>query len=716
MERDWRRQQDPGAVYKVRFSMAAPAPATLRAACFYIGASPEALEVTVNGKRGRFRVLPEGAPDLDERDANSILHSRQTFRIPLEAALLRAGDNELALSFTGESGSAYWDSLALERGGAAPELDASVEPTIFYRRAGEQLRELTNVVLRHARPLGAVSVSLKIGENAVEAKSPDDGRDFGERVVEVDAPALSAPAAYTLRAAGREFRGQFRPEKHWRIFAGLKIHNDIGYTDLQPHVQELDNRNTDGVLDIIGRHPFYKFNFETGWLVENYASARRPARVRRLMDYALKGQVGINAMYLNVMTGMCTGEELYRSLYYSKSLQRKYGIPLRSACLTDAPSHTWFVPTLLADAGVKGFANGSNQTRAPLLQNSNLNEESPFWWQGPDGSKVMAWFARSYLQMDRLIGMTGKTPSPGHLRRTVAQFLARYRRGEYPVDAVLLYGLYTDNADIRQGEAETIRNWNQAWAFPKIIAATDADYYAYLAEHFADKLPTFKGDAGAYWEDGAGSTALETTINRDSQRLLPVAEMAAGFATAFHPNEVYPAGEFREAWKNLLFYDEHTWGASRSVSQPGRRLVTDQWEFKRAYAWRAHWAAEDLAYRSWNRLVQNISVDGPTMFVFNPDLWPRTGVVELEIEPGRDLYDLKTGAAVPVEEVARKDGYRVLRFVAGDVPGLGYRAWAVRRGTAAPRAAPCRRFLDHRIALLPREAGSGHRRYRRTRG
>jgi alpha-mannosidase len=710
----WRQQQESASanapVYRIDFGLdQVPAEApTLALNCIYLGTSPAWLELTVNHKRGRFRVRPESAPDLDERQSNQITHSRQSFRIPLAPSWL-ASNNEIGISFSGAGGSVWYDSLALLRSGGAPAPSALVEPTIFFRREGGQLKEITDVVLRHDVRLGDASLELKVGPSVASGRSPDDAFDFGERLIELALPAVSAPAPYSLRVASggktSDNTGEFRPEKRWRIFAGLKIHNDIGYTDLQPHVQELDNRNTDNIIDLIGRSPFYKFNFETSWLVENFIASRRPERVKQFMALAAKDRVGVNAFYLNIMTGMCTGEELYRALYYSKALARQYGMPFRFACLTDAPSHTWAVPSILASAGVVGFANGSNQARAPLLQHSGLNEDSPFWWEGPDGSKVLTWFARGYSQFDRLTGAprcygssqggnrrgctdpTANANPVERMRRNVSQFLARYRRPDYPVDAVLIYGLYGDNVDIRRGEAQMLQEWHDAYAFPSVVAATDADYYAYIAERFANKIPTFKGDAGAYWEDGSGSTAAETAINRDTQRLLPAAEAAGALATAFHSGEVYPAQEFRDAWKNTLFYDEHTWGASRSISQPDRKLVTDQWEFKRAYAMRAHWAAKDLMYRSFNRLVQNISVDGPTLFVFNPDVWPRTGVVELEIDPGRDLVDMATGAAVPVEETGRKDNCRTLRFVARDVAGMGYKAYGVRTGTPVPAPA-----------------------------
>ena len=65
------------------------------------------------------------------------------------------------------------------------------------------------------------------------------------------------------------------------------------------------------------------------------------------------------------MTGMCTGEELYRAMYFTHRLHREQGGNFDFACLTDAPSHSWFLPTLFSDAGVKAFSNGANQSRAP---------------------------------------------------------------------------------------------------------------------------------------------------------------------------------------------------------------------------------------------------------------------------------------------------------------------------------------------------------------
>jgi alpha-mannosidase len=680
--RDWPRQQKADvqvATIGFRFDSVPSFAPVLVLDCAFVSVAPRTLELRVNGKRGSFRIRPVQARDLDQSTSYMPTYSRASLRIPLDASLLQAGQNRIALSFRGEGGSVSYDRVALLQGASsAPELQASVEPTVFYKRHGEQLKEIAEIVIRHSRPIGAMAVELQLAGNSVRRSVGDDGQEFGERVAEVEVPALLQPGRYVLKVNGHSFEGEFTPEKRWRLFAGLKIHNDVGFTDLQQNVQALDVRNTDGVLELLRKFPFYKFNLDDAWLADSYMRARQPARRNQMLRLAAERRIGINAFYLNLMTGLCTGEELYRALYFAKSLERRHQVPMESACITDAPSHSWFLPTLLADAGIKGFAVGSNQFRGPILQNSGLNEDSPFYWIGADGTKLMSWFARNYQGLFRL---TGAQASIQRMRRTIPQFLARYRRGGYPVDAVLIYGLYTDNAEIGHGDAQAIRDWNAAYAFPKIIPATDAGYYDYIAKNFGGKLPSFRGDAGAYWEDGAASTAAETALNRDTQRLLPAAETAASLASMFDRELTYPAGELRDAWTNLLFFDEHTWGSHYSISQPGRPSVNEQWQYKRGYASRAHWVAKDVLTRSLNYLVQNVSTRGPTLFVFNFNADDRTDVVETELGEKQTIVDAASDSVIPLDVHSARDGFRMVRFVAQDVPGFGYKAYLVKSGT-----------------------------------
>jgi len=499
-----------------------------------------------------------------------------------------------------------YDAVTFRKVGGNSEAGEKLrlEPTIFFRKEGGKLMEVCRLIAPFQKRFQSGKATVRLGNRSFRTTFTNAAYDFGllSEVIQIPAGVCAGKASVKLSLDDqiRQAEQDVTPAKQWKVFICPKVHNDVGYTDLQPHVNELDNRNTDTVLDVLAKYPFYKFNFETSWLVENYLDCRAPAWRKQFFDLAHKGRANINALYLNLMTGVCSGEELYRAMYFTHRLHRERGANFDFACITDAPSHSWFLPTLFTDVGIKGFSNGSNQSRAPILYRSGLNEDSPFYWEGMNGEMIFMWYARSYVQLKRLTGpgWGGPVSSFDYLNSSVPQFLVRYTRDDYAPDAVMIYGAYVDNAAVPEtAEAPVIERWNQDYEYPKLIVASDADYFNYIEKHFKDRLPVRRGDCGAYWEDGVASSAQATTLNRRTQQILPAAETAATLATIFEPRNRYPAEDFRGAWRNVMFYDEHTWGAHNSISQPDRQFVTRQWEIKEGYATRANLDARNLLAR-----------------------------------------------------------------------------------------------------------------------
>lgn len=650
----------------------------------YHAGAPAQIKVMVNDKSGIFPIRPEAKKSTWGEEGNEMLMARQRLVVPIDNAWLRAKDNKLSLVPLGLGAMAY-DAITFRRAASGAVEPPRLEPTIFFRKHDGKLVEVCDLIVPFAERFDRATATVKFGKRTFAATLTNALYDFGVWVekLEIPASAVAGQASLEVALAGQNLRNlhEVKAAKQWKVFVCPKVHNDIGYTDLQPHVNELDNRNTDTVLDILGKYPFYKFNFETSWLVDNYLDCRTPPSRKQFFDYARRDRLGINVLYLNLMTGICSGEELYRAMYFTHRLHRTEGSDFDFACLTDAPSHSWFLPTLLRDAGVKAFSNGSNQSRAPILHYSDLNEDSPYYWEGMNGERIFMWYARSYVQLKRLTGpgWGGDISSLAYLKRSVPQFLVRYLRDNYVPDAVMIYGAYVDNAAIPpHGEAPAIEAWNKEFEFPKLIVATDADYFNYVEKQFADRLPVYRGDCGAYWEDGVGSTMHATILNRETQRVLPAGETAAALATIFEPRNRYPAEDFRGAWKNVMFYNEHTWGAHNSIAQPGRQFVERQWEIKENYATRANLDARNLLARGCNRLAQQIAVDGSSILAFNWQNRPRTAPLEVELNSGEQLVDLANNKVMPMDIYAEQDGWRKVRFLARDVPAMGYKAFAIR--------------------------------------
>ena len=271
-DKDWRQRQDAALkdppVYNISFDLDAPPPSPLLAVdCYFLDTPPDAVAVTVNGKRGYFRVRPVAAQNLDERQANDIKYSRAALRMPVNPGYLQRGHNRVGISFLGEGGYVYYDALWLARTGGDSKLTATVEPTIYFRRNGEQLKETTEIVINHSAPLETADITLKVGGATISKQESGGAYDFGEQVVEVRRPG--AHGARALRSAGerRALPGRIPSRKALAHLCGLKIHNDIGFTDLQPNVEELDTRNIDSLMHIIQNSRSTNSTWKTaGWL------------------------------------------------------------------------------------------------------------------------------------------------------------------------------------------------------------------------------------------------------------------------------------------------------------------------------------------------------------------------------------------------------------------------------------------------------------------
>lgn len=675
----------------------------------YQNSSPEEIEVTVNGKRGVFPVRYTVKEDLDDDQANNMLLASQQLVVPVEASWLKKEDNEIVVAPLGKGGMDY-DALTFKKGEETHSLIAEphLSPTVFYHNHGERMTEVAELEIPFTQAFKNGNATIEIGGEEITTSFEPKEYDFGVLTHSVDIPAFEEPEKAEIEVQlddeTIQVTADFVPAKKWTFYVTPRVHNDVGFTDLQPHVNELDNRNTDRILDVLDRYPFYVFNFETSWLADNYLESRTAPYRDKFLKYASEGRAPLNAFYLNLLTGLSSGEELYRATYFSHKLHKKHGTNFDWASLTDAPSHSWFLPTLLTDIGVKGFVVGSNQTRAPILRFSDLNEYSPFYWEGMNGEKIMKWYSRSYMQLAKLSrgGNIAGPPDLNLMKRSIPQFLIRYQRKDYAPDAVMIYGAYLDNALIpKEADAPIIEEWNEEYAYPKVVTASDADFYDYINENFKDDLPTYRGGAGAYWEDGAASTAQATKLIQHTQETLPMAETAASLSSILMPKHIYRSELFSEAWKNVLFYNEHTWGALHSINQPDREIVTRQWEIKESYAKKADLSARTLLTRSLNRLSQLFEVSGNTIFAFNFQPWERSNPIEVELDEGTHLVDLEKDKPVEHDVIYEKEGYKKIRFIAENVPAMGYKSYAVRSLKNAPKASSEQKDVSGTVAESP---------------
>ena len=113
------------------------------------------------------------------------------------------------------------------------------------------------------------------------------------------------------------------------------------------------------------------------------------------------------------MTGTSSLEVLLRSTFYTFQLHRKDKIPFDYANITDVPAYSWSYASILNALGLKYFA-AHNNDRAPILVHGRWNEKSPFYWQGPDGNKVLMSYSRQYFRSPSSVGCPRRCPQPAN--------------------------------------------------------------------------------------------------------------------------------------------------------------------------------------------------------------------------------------------------------------------------------------------------------------
>jgi hypothetical protein len=538
--------------------------------------APPALRIQVNGREFR-RNLPHGAGDASVfgEPAKGQEHK---FEIAFPASLLKAGANEIAL--TTRSGSwMLYDSIGLETP-AGLEL-AAVSGTVLGSIQSPRV-----LVQRNGRLLQPVKIAVRHFGETTQARVRVEGADplavtlqRGPASFEVALPAVDAEktVAVTVDVGGNALASQtvtLKPVRKWVVYLLPHSHVDIGYTHIQTDVEKAQWKYLEMAMDTARKsaaHPpgsRFKWNVEVLWAVDSYLKQATPEKRAQFIEAVKAGQVGLQALYGNELTGLCRPEELLRLLSCAQKVSKLCDTPVTSAMITDVPGYTWGIVPAFAHSGVKYFSIGPNGGDR-IGHTIAAWGDKPFWWLGPNGrDKVLVWmtgtgYYRVFSSEDNLL-----------------QYLGSLEEKNYPYDFVQVRHCLGDNGAPDVNFADTVKQWNDTHAYPKLVIATTDDMFRDFEQRYGGQIPTAQGDFTPYWEDGAASSAFETALNRASADRLTQAETL--FAM-FNP-KAYPTEDFDGAWRNVILYDEHTWGAHNSISQPDAPFVKSQWAIKRQFA------------------------------------------------------------------------------------------------------------------------------------
>ena len=470
-------------------------------------------------------------------------------------------------------------------------------------------------------------------------------------------------------------------------------HTDIGYTHDQPIVWDLHARFIDDALACAAASAAqegdsaFRWTVETTDVLRHWLSQASPAQRDRFVELERAGRIEVTGMLANI-TPLYDLDQLIESLQPIAQLRDEYGFTIRHAMNCDVNGQNWPLVDALLDAGIEGFTMAINTHfgGAPFLR------PNTFWWQGPSGRKLLAYNGWPYDTGWRYgIGRDAEDFENVWWPR-VARYLDE---GDYPLSSIMIqsYHPFGDNGSAFAEFSNFIERWNAAGKTPRIKFATPAMWWAAVRTE-AERLPTHRGDWTDYWNFGCGSSAREQTLNRASRQRLRVADALA--AVSPDDADLARAVELHraDAWRNLHFWDEHTWGADASIRAPYLNDTVVQWHHKAQYAYQAHSLSLLLQRDGLAALARQVAATGTdNLLLFNPLPWPRqiSGSVGPNVATPRGtpddatasrhfqdhVSDLDTVAATTAaRETEFSNNQTVQDFYAlapTEVPGFGYK-------------------------------------------
>ncbi|MGD8794772.1 MAG: hypothetical protein PVF47_19640, partial [Anaerolineae bacterium] len=466
-------------------------------------------------------------------------------------------------------------------------------------------------------------------------------------------------------------------------------------------------RLVDRLLDLLDRDPEFRCFMLDGQTlpVTDYLEIR-PERRADLVRLVRAGRLFVGPWYVLADEYLVSPEALIRNLLIGLRSARALGGAMRQGYAPDAFGHIGQLPQILQGFGIDSaiFWRGVGDEGEAL--------GSEFWWEAPDGSRVLAVHLRQGYGNISNLGYTipwGDSSAmafdldraTGRLRQAIDDLKPHSHAG-----AVLLMN-GTDHLEADPHLPACIARANELFADVQMEHGSLGDYVEHVRATAGPALSTFRGEFNrsryAFGLQGVYSSRIY--LNQANERAQTMLECYAEplSAWAWLLGAPYPGPFLDLAWRTLLQNHPHDDICGCSADAVHRENMVRFDQVEQLAGTLARDAARAIAGR-----VDRTDQPGIPFLLFNPTPWSLTGTVEVELPFERDgqpavagdfyLTDAG-GSAVPHQvldrsvrfetEVGKNNHLQTVRAALSlqALPACGYRLYYAHAGQApAPPA------------------------------
>jgi alpha-mannosidase len=464
---------------------------------------------------------------------------------------------------------------------------------------------------------------------------------------------------------------------------------------LWPWTETVDvvKRTFGTALQLMYEYPQYTYTQSAAayneWMAEKY-----PEMNTEIAQRIKEGRWEIvGGMWVEPDLNMPDGESLVRQLLVGKRWYKQaYSVDVRIGWNPDSFGYSWQLPQIYKKSGVDYFV-----TQKMTWNDTNQLPFKLFWWQSPDGSKVLAYFPHDYVN-------TALNPV-----RLSNDLVAARERSTGMTDMMDLYGIGDHGGGPTRAMLDEGFHWKGPAAdgnphvTPNYQFGTAQNYFTAVEKQIAPDSPTWnyqsiaKGytappavvgavsiptwDSELYLEYHRGVFTTQANHKRNMRRSEEQVLNAEKWSSlAWLDGRSYPATELTEDWKKVLFNQFHDLAAGSGIGVIYKDAQSDYDVVK--------WSTDEIDTGALQTVTERIGTaskaGGMPVVVFNPLGWTRSGDVTVKLQLPQALpspqsfpvIDPSQPGAHLANDVLGYDaatGYVDLNIQVTDVPALGYK-------------------------------------------
>jgi alpha-mannosidase len=481
---------------------------------------------------------------------------------------------------------------------------------------------------------------------------------------------------------------------------------------LWPWTETVDvvKRTFGTALQLMYEYPNYTYSQSAAayneWLQQKYPEMN--AEIAKRVQEGRWEIVG--GMWVEPDLNMPDGESLVRQLLVgNRWFKKNYGVTARIGWNPDSFGYTWQLPQILKKSGLDYFV-----TQKMHWNDTNQFPFKLFWWESPDGSKVLTYFPHDYA-IDNLnpVRLANDMKQARDFAPGITELLDLYGIGDHgggPTRAILDEGFHWAKSD-GTGATQTTPNFQfggaQAFfnAVEQQIAPQSPEWnYSSIAKGYTPPpaengkitVPTWKAELYFEYHRGVMTTQANHKHNmRTSEVEALDAEKYASLAWV-QAGRPYPADELTEDWKKILFNQFHDLAAGSGIGAIYKDAQKD-YDVVR-------WSTNEISAGSLATLAAEVDTRGLALpeppravgkdrigttipvVVFNPLGWERSGEFTISVQaPSAEFTNFAVvdpaepakPSGVLASQIDPKTGAAQLTIHVDKVPALGYKVLGI---------------------------------------